>query len=541
MGAHCCKWVCKSCKSRINARHKLADLYAHCPDEQPFLYANTRGRRLVSYLKDRPDQLKLCSDTLAKRAKESEGNAVRFTLGLLKVLTEAFYIYFVPLAYDYVLKLMVQDSFETIRNEAFEVVLQCITIYPGEITTSCEDIMRLLVKQCKANPEAVTELELSLLMQMSEALHEQMLSVPPTFDWTEVAKIAFDRVVKNHALAESFHEELLLQRLAGLLVRKPGGASVFTKFFLTYVRIRNLWSDQVEGLFSRVVLADKKACCEAHLVSDIFAALVLFFDEEATMPQASALLKMMMETLNASIEPVVTLMITEVFPRQELRRMFLNVEATIKHSIGQIIQAWANKSDAQSFGKLFKAALKESISAPINSLILRQLKRFLKDMERSQERAIYAVLAADLVPFAVESLNASSDHRLLQVVHFLCLYSCSYSAIKVSDVTLLYLKIIKILNGLRTEFNSQLLKTLKCSAGIVLALTNSVNVKESLHLAQALKVGVIQTVISEAEDTTAHFALFLFYVFCLRVLVHFDKRSNLNGYCNHLITNSLKV
>eukprot|EP00359_Climacostomum_virens_P006305 CAMPEP_0204918526 /NCGR_PEP_ID=MMETSP1397-20131031/16211_1 /ASSEMBLY_ACC=CAM_ASM_000891 /TAXON_ID=49980 /ORGANISM="Climacostomum Climacostomum virens, Strain Stock W-24" /LENGTH=539 /DNA_ID=CAMNT_0052091849 /DNA_START=255 /DNA_END=1874 /DNA_ORIENTATION=+ len=429
------------------------------------------------------------------------------------------------MTYDYVLKLMRQTNFDLFRDEAYQVVLQCIRFYPNEITTTCEDIMTLLVKQCKTNPDAITDLELGLLKQMSEALHEQMLTIPSAFDWTEIAKIALDKLLQKGEDDRDDSEVLLLKTLAGLLVRKPEGANRFTKFFLNYVRIRNLWNEHTEILFSRVILAEPKDC-----FSDIFASLVTFFDEEVTIAQASTLLKMMMETLNKSPETIVTLMITE-----ELRSMFLNIEATIKHSVSQLIQTWARKSDVQSFGKLFKAALRESVTSPVNSLILRQLKKFLREKENSIDRAIYAMLTADLVPAAVECLNASADHRLLEVVHFLCTYSQNFSTIKVSDVTLLFLKIIKILGSLSSEFNSQLLKTLKCSTGIVLALTKASNLKECLHLAQAMK-----TVVLEAVDTTAHFSLFLFYVFCVRLLVHFDKRSNLKAYCNHLILNSLK-
>jgi hypothetical protein len=443
----------------------------------------------VSYLKDRPDQVKSCAENLRSRADDSHGEAIKFSLGLLKILTENFYAHFVPLAYEYVLKLMRQSSFDLVRTEAFEVVLQCISLYPVETTTSCEDIMQLLVRHCKASPETVTELELSLLMQMSVALHEQILAVPSPLEWTEIAQIAFSRLVREEGLLERFHEVLLLQRLAELLVRRPVGAATFTKYFLSNVHTHNLWGVQVETLFSRVVLADSKACCKSYSVSDIFAALVVFFDEEVSVRQAVSLLKMMLATLAASPEAVGTLMIAEVNTRQELRQMFLHLAATLKQNLGQLIDAWALKTDVQSFGKLFKAVMREDVSAVYSGLLIGHLKAFLKQKAKSEDRLPYAILAADMVPTAVERLTATTDIEYLKIVHFLVVYSQNLSPLKASEVTLLYLKIIKVLSTLKAEFSRSLLKALKLSAGIVLALTKPARTKECISLSQALSVG----------------------------------------------------
>lgn len=254
MGAHCCRWVCRPCAPRKTVKDKVQELFQPSPGHPDEHHAKIKTDKLIDYLKDRKQELKLCANEFARILTQSSSNGLsplevsKFKIGLcsLKMLVGSFKEYFLIMSYKVSYYLMSHQDFYKFQEYVYDLVCESCSLYPDDKPAVLQDITIDILHHALSHPAKITDKELSLLTVLVKALKFELIKgqrKEQGLSWQTVLSIVLTRIIDGYANSSSY-EARLISILAEFLCTQSQSTQEFLSYIIQTFESKHAWNDK---------------------------------------------------------------------------------------------------------------------------------------------------------------------------------------------------------------------------------------------------------------------------------------------------------
>lgn len=262
MGAHCCKFICKPCASRKTVKVKVKELFQPYPGQPEEHHAKIKTDKLIDYLKDRKQELKLCANEFSIILIHSvptiltplEVSKYKIALCSLKILVGSFKEYFLLMSYKLSFELISHQDFYKFQDFIYDLICESCSLYPEEKPPALQEITTVILRSALNHTAQITDKELKFITLLVKNLKFELIQgqrKEQELSWQTVLSIALIRIIQGYANSTSY-EMRLVSILSEFLCTNYQLTQEFLNFIIKTLGSKQAWNDKSCEIFEAV-------------------------------------------------------------------------------------------------------------------------------------------------------------------------------------------------------------------------------------------------------------------------------------------------